>query len=125
MAAVMTDYFEIHDLPCGRYTVSWQYPNIVNTANKLAHLASIVFDTVGSDVLDLALQTVGGRDEYVEVRVWDYLAAPERFCEHYSQYYVITGCRLATREQAECLVREFEKLLIWKRLQRAETPRFG
>ena len=121
----MTDYFEIHDLPCGRYTVSWQYPNIVNSPNKLARLASIVFDTVGSDVLDLALATHGGREEYVEVRVWDYHAAPEHFCEHYSQYYVITGCRLATREQAECLVREFEKLLMWKRLQRAETPRFG
>jgi hypothetical protein len=120
MATVMTDYFSIHNLPCGRYSVSWQYPNMVSSPNKLARLASIVFDTVKSDVLALALQTVGGGDEYVEIRVWDYLAAPERFCEHYSQYYVITGCRLATREQAECLVREFEKLLVWKRLQRAE-----
>jgi hypothetical protein len=119
MAAVMTDYFEIHDLPCGRYTVSWQYPNMVNTPNKLARLASIVFDTVGSDVLDLALQTVGGQAEYVEVRVWDYLAAPEHFCEKFSHYYIITGCRLATRAQAEHLVREFEKLLMWRRLQRA------
>jgi hypothetical protein len=114
----MTDYFEIHNLPCGRYGVSWQYPNMVNSASKLATLASIVFDTVKSDVLALAVQTVGGRDEYVEIRVWDYLADSERFCENYSQYYVITGCRLATREQAECLVGEFEKLLMWRRLQR-------
>ena len=112
----MTDYFSIHDLPCGRYTVCWEYPGMVNTANKLARLASIVFDTVGSDVLDLALQTVGGQDEYVEIRVWDYLADSERFCEHYSQYYAITGCRLATREQAACLVAELEKLLMWRRL---------
>ena len=114
----MTDYFEIRDLPCGRYSVSWEYPGMVNSASKLATLASIVFDTVKSDVLDLALATQGGRDEYVEIRVWDYLAAPERYCEHYSQYYVITGCRLATRQQAEQLVEEFEKRLVWRRLKR-------
>ena len=120
----MTDYFEIRDLPCGRYSVSWQYPNMVNSPNKLARLASIVFDTVRSDVLALALQTVGGQDEYVEIHRWDYLADSERFCENYSHYYIITGCRLTTRAQAECLVGEFEKLLMWKRLTRAETFRF-
>jgi hypothetical protein len=114
----MTDYFEIHDLPCGRYTVSWQYPNMVNTPNKLARLAGIVFDTVKSDVLALALQTVGGRDEYVEIHRWDYLGSRDSFCENFSHYYIITGCRLATRQQAECLVRELEKLLMWRRLQR-------
>jgi hypothetical protein len=118
MATVMTDYFEIRDLPCGRYSVSWEYPGMVNSASKLSTLASIVFDTVKSDVLDLALALQGGEDEYVSIRSWDYLAQPQQFCEHYSQYYVITGCRLATREQAECLVGEFEKRLVWKRLQR-------
>jgi hypothetical protein len=68
--------------------------------------------------LDLALALHGGQDEYVSVRVWDYLADSQRFCEHYSQYYVITGCRLATRAQAEQLVEEFEKRLMWRRLQR-------
>jgi len=124
MAAVMTDYFEISDLPSGRYRVGWEYPGMVNSASKLATLASIVFDTVKSDVLDLAVALQGGEEEYVSVRVWDYHASPERFCEHYSQYYVIVGCRLATREQAECLVREFEKRLVWKRLQRAEPQHF-
>jgi hypothetical protein len=114
----MTDYFEIRDLPCGRYTVSWEYPNMVSSPNKLARLADIVFDTVGSDVLALALQTVGGGDEYVEIHRWDYLGNCDSFCENYSHYYIITGCRLATRDQAECLVREFEKRLMWKRLQR-------
>jgi hypothetical protein len=120
MATVMTDYFTIRDLPCGRYSVSWEYPGMVNSASKLSTLASIVFDTVKSDVLDLALATVGGQDEYIEIRIWDYLANSQQFCEHYSQYYVITGCRLATRAQAECLVTEFEKRLVWKRLQRAD-----
>jgi hypothetical protein len=118
MAAVMTDYFEIRDLPCGRYSVSWEYPGMVDSASKLATLASIVFDTVGADELDLAVALQGGEDEYVSIRSWDYLAQPQQFCEHYSQYYVITGCRLPTREQAECLVGEFEKRLVWKRLQR-------
>ena len=120
----MTDYFTIRDLPCGRYTVTWQYPGMVNSASKFSTLADIVFDTVGYDVLDLALATQGGREEYVNIRSWDYHAQPQQFCKHYSQYYVIVGCRLATREQAECLVAEFEKRLIWKRLQRAEPQHF-
>jgi hypothetical protein len=124
MAAVMTDYFEISDLPSGRYRVGWEYPGMVNSASKLATLADIVFDTVKSDVLDLAVALQGGEEEYVSVRVWDYHADARRFCEHYSQYYVIVGCRLATREQADCLVREFEKRLVWKRLQRAESQYF-
>lgn len=112
-------YFELRAVT-GGWLVTWQYPNMVDSGNKLNTLAKIVFDTIGAERLALAIELAGGELDYVEIDRWTYAQEGQNFVQHHCKYYLIAGCRLATQDDAQQLVAEFEKRLMWKRLQRPE-----
>lgn len=112
-------YFELRAVT-GGWLVTWQYPNMVDSGNKLNTLAKIVFDTIGAERLALAIELAGGELEYVTIGEHTYFQFGEDFVRHYNEYYVFVGCRLDTQAEAEQLIEEFEKRLMWKRLQRPE-----
>ena len=116
----ISKYFELRPVT-GGWLVEWGHTGTVNNPDKFCRLAEIVFERIGARHLALAVQLVGGELAYVEIDEYSYFQSGDDFVRHYSEYYVVVGCRLDTQAEAEQLLTEFEKLLMWKRLQRAET----
>jgi hypothetical protein len=124
METIIDRNFAISPTPQG-WAVSWTYPGIVSNSGKLRTLADIVVGTLGCDELCLGVELSNGDHEYVYIAAAALLTQMgSDLVEHYADRYVITSCVLPTESLARQLLTEFEKRLMWKRLQRAETRGF-
>ena len=112
-------YFELRAVT-GGWLVEWGYTGTVNNPSKFCRLAEIVFERIGARRLSLAVQLMGGEHEYVTIDEHTYFQSGEDFVRHYNEYYVVVGCRLDTESEARQLIEEFEKILVWKRLKKAD-----
>jgi hypothetical protein len=121
METITDRYFAISPTPQG-WAVSWAHPGIVNNADKLRTLADIVTGALGCYELCLGVELNNGDHEYVYIQAEALLTQMgSDLLEHYAGHYVITACVLPTESQARDLIEEFEKRLMWKRLQAAES----
>ena len=120
METVIDRNFAISQVPPG-WAVSWTYPGIVSNSGKLRTLADIVTGPLGCNELCLGVELANGEHEYVYIDAAALLTQMgSDLVEHYAQFYVITSCVLPTESQAQQLLTEFEKRLVWKRLKRKD-----
>ena len=120
METVIDRYFAISLTPQG-WAVCWTYPGIVSNASKLRTLADIVVGPLGCNELCLGVELSNGEHEYVYIDAAALLTQMgSDLVDHYAQFYVITSCVLPTESQAQQLLIEFEKRLMWKRLKQKD-----
>ena len=121
METIIDRNFAISQVPPG-WAVSWTYPGIVSNSGKLRTLADIVTGPLRCNELCLGVELSNGEHEYVYIDAAVLLTEMGRdLVEHYADRYVITSCVLPTESLAQQLLTEFEKRLMWKRLQRTES----
>ena len=121
METIINRNFTISQVPPG-WAVSWTYPGIVSNSGKLRTLADIVVGPLGCNELCLGVELSNGNHEYVYIDAAALLTEiGSDLVEHYADRYVITSCVLPTELLAQQLLTEFEKRLMWKRLQRTES----
>jgi len=123
----LTDYFKITEYS-GRQTqaqflVSWPgYERQVATnVPKTCGLLNILFDKIKLDQPLLKIIDFHKSGEYtMYINLAVYWQNPEVLINHMINFdrHLVVGAVLPTREQAEHLVEELEKRIVWMRLRR-------
>jgi hypothetical protein len=112
----MRKYFAL-ELPSGCASVVAPPLHLTHSEEELKNIFDIVFNTIGAKWVTVGLGVSDNRySEKGHLTVDQYHQYGDVFAHNYSEYYIVTGCKLADIKQAHALVSVLEKQLIWKTL---------
>ena len=120
---LLTNYFKFEQLPSGAWTITWpgHIDEVVTTVTKACNLLELLFNKVKVDEAQLLIHGVHDKKEYtlyINASVyWQNINVAIGHMIDFDKHRVV-GVKFNHQKQAETLVEELEKRLVWNRLKR-------